>query len=26
MGAPRRRNLGWRMWSGPAEGYRVAGC
>jgi len=26
MGAPRRRNLGWRMWSGPAQGYRVAGC
>jgi hypothetical protein len=25
QGALRRRNLGWRMWWGPAEGYRVAG-
>lgn len=26
MGAPRRRNVGWRTWAGTADGYRVAGC
>jgi hypothetical protein len=26
LGAPRRRNLGRRMWSGPADGHRIAGC
>jgi hypothetical protein len=25
LGAPRRRNLGRRMWSGSAEGRRIAG-
>jgi hypothetical protein len=25
LGAPRRRNLGRRMWSGSAEGHRIAG-
>ena len=26
LGAPRRLNLGRRMWSGSAEGHRIAGC